>query len=186
MDSMPDVIATPPQGVRAMNGPPRTLSSARTFFSKIIFPTFWIGGFCLSTLKLFLSPAPAPLRWIFLFGTAVGTLFLWWICFPLKRVRMDDQALYISNFKTEIAVPLHNVAEVTENYWLNDHPVTIRFHSGTGFGTKIVFVPKQGWFTWWWSSHPVVAEIRGAVARASGAGPVIPGDPQERHQPGGL
>jgi hypothetical protein len=66
------------------------------------------------------APAPASGAWIISFFAAVGALFIWRTCIPLKRVRMDDQALYISNFKTEITVPLRDVAEVTENYWLRD------------------------------------------------------------------
>jgi len=82
---------------------------------------------------------------------------------------MDDRALYISNYAKEIAVPLANVAEVTENRWINIHPVTITFHSDTAFGSQIVFMPKTRWFGFW-SSHPVVDEIRTAANRALGRG----------------
>jgi hypothetical protein len=170
IDSVPGVMATPPQEMRAMNGPPKTLSSSLTFYSKVLFPIFCIGPLGVVALTLFSSPSPSPVAWIVLSVVAVGALLLvWGPCIPLKRVRMDDRTLYISNFKTEIAVPLRDVAEVTEDYWTRDHQVTIRLHSDTAFGTKIVFIPKQRWFGWWWSSHPVVGEIRGAVARATGA-----------------
>ena len=80
---------------------------------------------------------------------------------------MDDQALYISNYSKEIVVPLANVADVSENRWVNTHPVTIQFHSETEFGTHVKFMPKVRWFGGW-SSHPVVEEIRMAVNRATG------------------
>lgn len=150
-----------------MNGPPKTLSSSLTFYSKILFPIFCIGLFGVGASILSSSPSPSPGAWIVLSVVAVGALLLvWGTSIPLKRVRMDDRTLYISNFKTEIAVPLRDVAEVTEEYGTRDHPVTIRLHSNTAFGTRIVFIPKQRWFGWWWSAHPVVGEIRGAVARA--------------------
>jgi hypothetical protein len=88
----------------------------------------------------------------------------------LKRVRIDDKVLYVSNYVTEIAVPLVNVAEVRENRWVNIHAITIQFHSATEFGSRIVFMPKARWFGFW-SSHPVVAEIRAAVNRATGRAP---------------
>src|SRR6266511_4278206 len=160
-----------------MNPLPRTLSSAQTFVMKALFPPLWIGGFAAATLSLFLAPEfwhaadggpPDPeLRWVFLFATIAGTVFIWWACIRLKRVRMDERALYISNYSTEIVVPLANVAEVTENRWLNIHPVTITFHSDTAFGPRVVFMPKTRWFGFW-SSHPVVDEIRTAVSRATG------------------
>jgi hypothetical protein len=103
---------------------------------------------------------------------------------PLKRVRMDDEALHISNYKREITVPLGNVAEVVESRWAKGYWLFIKFHSETEFGSRIVFAPKIRIF--WRSPHPVVAEIRSGVARATGAGPVIPGVPHERHQPPGL
>jgi hypothetical protein len=162
-------MATPPPEMRAMDGPPKMLSSSLTFYSKVLFPIFCIGLFGVGA-TLASSASPSPGAWIAGSVVAVGALLLiWGPCIPLKRVRMDDRTLYISNFKTEIAVPLRDVAEVTEDYWTRDHPVTIRLHSDTEFGTKIVFIPKQRWFGKWWSSYPVVGEIRGAVARATGA-----------------
>ena len=160
-----------------MNSEPQTISSAQTFFLKFVFPVVWIGGFAAATLSLFLGPhswtgsdggpPEASLKWLFLFGTLVGTIFIWWACVRLKRVRMDEEALYISNYSAEIVVPLANVAEVTENRWVDSHPVTIHFHSDTSFGSQVTFMPKIRWFAFW-SSHPVVEEIRLAVNRATG------------------
>ena len=163
-----------------MDMTPRTLSSAQTFVMKVIFPPLWIGGFALGTASLFLSagfwhdPSGAPpdpeVKWVFLFATIAGTWFIWWSCIRLKNVRMDDKALYISNYSTEIAVPLANVGQVSENRWVNIHPITIEFHADTEFGSRVVFMPKVRWFGFW-SSHPVVQEIRAAVNRATGRAP---------------
>jgi hypothetical protein len=82
-------------------------------------------------------------------------------------VRMDETSLYISNYLREAQVPLRQVMTVTENRWLNIHPVTIKFRSATEFGDRVVFMPKVRWFGLW-TSHPVVAEIQEAVDRAIG------------------
>src|SRR5882762_10333658 len=113
----------------------RTLSSAQTVLMKLVFPPLWIGGFAIATTTLFLAPtalvdssgAPADpgMKWTFLLLTVFGTAFIWWSCIRLKRVRLDDRMLYVSNYSREIAVPLVSVAEVKENRWLNIHPVTI-------------------------------------------------------------
>jgi len=156
---------------------PRTLSSALTVAAKFLFPALWIGGFAIATATLFLFPSswhgesgdpPGPaLKWIFLGVTGVGAIFIMWSGGRLKRIRMDGTALYISDYSTEIVVPLRNVAEVTENYWVGGHPVTIRFRSDTEFGSQVTFIPKARW-SWFGVSHPAVNEIRLAAAQATG------------------
>ena len=135
-----------------MQTTPSLLSSQPTFLMKMVFPIIWIGLFAVGTLGLFFwsgsfqglreQPPPPELKWFFLVITCAGSVFIWWTCMRLKRVSMDERALYISNFFTEIVVPLHNVAAVTENRWINIHPVTIFFRSDTAFGPRIVFMPK--------------------------------------------
>ena len=160
---------------RAKSPGSQTLSSNQTFYLKCVLPIFWVGLFSTGTLGLFLSPeswkgangdpAPVWLKWLFLSFTLFGAALAWWFCVRIKRVRMDDRSLYISNYFREVVVPLADVAEVTENLWTNFHPVTVRFRLDTPFGSSITFVPKLRLFHFW-SSHPVVEEIRAAVRRA--------------------
>ncbi len=82
---------------------------------------------------------------------------------PLKRVRVGGGQLYVSNFRKEIVVPLTFIEIVTENRWINVHPVTIHFRGDTEFGRKISFMPKTR-VMFFWSSHPVVGELRRMVA----------------------
>ena len=85
----------------------------------------------------------------------------------LKRVSVDEERLYVSNYRKEIEVVLRDIVEIHENRWLNIHPVTIRFSRATDFGTSIVFMPKRRWFSVM-SSHPVVTELEQARQRALG------------------
>ncbi len=157
----------------------RTISSAQTFAMKVIFPTVWIGIFTAVTLVLFAAgdrfrdaagnPPPPATKWLLLLATAGGSAFIYWFCIRLKRVALDESMLYISNYQREISVPLRDVEEVTENRWINIHPVTVRFFRETEFGSAIVFMPKARWFAFF-SSHPIVKELRAAVERARGSG----------------
>ena len=144
----------------------RTLSSAQTFWMKYVMSTIWISMFGLGTLGLFLgafhSPDNAPpeewMKWTFLAAWIAGTIFIYWTCGRLKRVRIDDSAIYASNYVKEIRIPFDAVGDVTENRWINIHPVTIHLRSTTEFGESIIFMPKMRIFNW--RSHPVIAELR--------------------------
>jgi hypothetical protein len=156
----------------------RTISSAQTFFLKVVLPVLWIGVFVSSTVLLLVgipglrgstgNPAPTGTKWAMLIASVVGTVVIYWFCVRLKRVELDRRALYVSNYLKEVAIPLLDVGEITENRWVNTHPVTVHFRRDTGFGTSIVFMPKRRWFTFS-APHPIVAELRMAAHRARSA-----------------
>lgn len=152
---------------------PKTLSSAQTFLMKVVFPTLWITGFGLGTLSLWLgvmhgkngSPPPDAMKLHFLVIWIVGTAFILWTCAGLKRVRVDSKSLYVSNYLREITIPLSVIEDITENRWVNIHPVTIYFRNVTEFGQRITFMPTIRFFGLW-SSHPVVAELKLLAGRS--------------------
>jgi hypothetical protein len=137
---------------------------------KFVFPIVWIGGFALTTAGMFLeamrdqqsAPLPPEMKWGFLGATLMGTMIIWWWCIRLKRVSLSGDSLVISNYVREITVPLHELRDVTENRWVNIHPVTLHFRSDTDFGQSVMFMPKARWFAFF-SSHPIVGELRVAA-----------------------
>ncbi|MDR3411632.1 MAG: hypothetical protein P4L87_11940 [Formivibrio sp.] len=149
---------------------PERLSSLQTFIFKFIFPVVWIGGFSTGTVAMWVSflsgnkpnGAPSEIKYVFLALTIAGSAYIYWSCIRLKRVRMDRQFLYISNYAQEIKVPLSMAESVSEFRWDNAHPVTIHFVRPTEFGSSITFMPKVRLFGFW-SSHPVVEQIRSAA-----------------------
>ena len=152
----------------------RTISSGQTILVKFIFPVVWIGGFGLGTMALWLAPlharggAPPPeMKWLFLAVWIAGSAFVLWLSAGLKRVRLDEETIYISNYVSEISVPLGLIEEVTENRWINIRPVTIQFRHPTEFGDKISFMPKTRVF-WPWNPNPLVAELQALAAGRGG------------------
>jgi hypothetical protein len=142
---------------------------------KFVSPVIWLGGFGFGTAILFRpdaafgdSPPPPDMKWIFLAGLIAGTVLIYWWGVRLMRVAMTDSELRISNYRREIVVPLSDVDEVTENRWVNVHPVTVQFVRRTDFGHRIVFMPKRRPFPLF-ASHPIVAELRAAAAAAKRA-----------------
>ena len=152
------------------NAPPsitRTISSSQTFLVKLVFPLIWCSVFGAITIGmgtgyfpgLGLPMLPTAMVWIFVIVWIVGAASWWWWGGQWKRVRLDERALYVSNFRKEIRVPLTDIEEVTQSRWIKGQPVTIRFRTETEFGTRITFMPKVRLF-WFWRTHPIVAELR--------------------------
>ena len=145
----------------------RVLSSKQTFLMKWLFPVLWISLFGFGTLGLWSgamhgnigAPPADGVKWVFLAVWIAGTAFILWSGAGLKRVRVDEKSLYVSNYIREVSIPLGMISEITENRWINIHPVTIHFREITEFGQKITFMPYVRLFGLW-SSHPVVAELK--------------------------
>jgi hypothetical protein len=151
---------------------PRTISSRQTLAAKAI-AILWIVLFGAGTLGMWLgvfhgrdneSP-PTPLKWVFLAVWLAASSFIAWALPRMKKVRIDGSSLYVSNYLREIAVPLSEIDRVTENRWLNHHPVTIHLRHDTDFGRTITFMPQVLFFLFW-RSHPIVAELRALAAKA--------------------
>jgi hypothetical protein len=144
------------------------LSSAWTFFYKFVFPALWISGFGLGTVALWLdaltvetthSPSSA-MKFVFLSVWIVGSAFILWSCAGLKRVRADEQQLFVSNYLREICIPLSVVRDVKQNRWLNIRPITIYFGDVTEFGDRATFMPKRRIAVRLGRVDPVVDELK--------------------------
>src|SRR5262249_52575427 len=140
----------------------RTLSYAQTFMMKYVFPIIWIGGFGLGTLGFWLgdfldsdgNPPPSWMRWLFLIMWIAGAAFIIWFASRVKRVRVDDQSLYVSNYFSEALIPLTEVEDITENRDLSPPTITIHFRSPTAAGMRVVFIPRTRQFSQ--RSHSVI------------------------------
>jgi hypothetical protein len=82
----------------------------------------------------------------------------------IKRIRIDSRNLYVSKWLREIAVPLIEIASVTETKWIKGHPVTIHFKDQSICGESVMFLPKVR--LGFWIKHPIVEELK----RLSGMG----------------
>lgn len=154
----------------------RPLSSEFTILLKFIFPTIWIPGFGLVALSTFWggwrmnggkSLPPEMMKWYFLVMWLLGSSLIWFTVMRLKRVRVDDQTLYVSNYFKEIQVPLAHVIEVAEYTWINPQMVTVTLSQPTPFGRRIGFMPTERIFERWRSTpNPVIKELQTLAAEA--------------------
>jgi hypothetical protein len=153
-----------------------TLSSVSTFPAKFVLPTLWIstggiGGFGIlsswfDVVRDGRIPTPSKVQFLFLGAWLLGSAFILWINVGLKRVRIDGQQLFISNYVREICVPVGAIADVRQNCWLNSRPITITFKDATEFGDEITFIPK-----WRFLRTPFCDPIVGELRRLAGLTP---------------
>jgi hypothetical protein len=153
----------------------RTLSSSQTVIAKFVGPllgvamaglVLWsvlahtIGRFGPLSPDAVQVPAGSPALKFLVVAMAAAIVYgLYW-SYRLKRVAVDGDSIYISDYSQEVRLPLGAIVGVSENRWLKFHPVTIELDRDTPWGRTIKFMPKIRYFVPRFISHPVVAELR--------------------------
>jgi hypothetical protein len=168
----------------------RTLSSRTTILWNYVLPVLVIAGLSCVLLLCWLGKIKeTDGRPMSVEGLCWGTLFWAFVVWgtvgflgALKRVEVDDAALYVSNYFTEVRIPLSEVRVVRESGGYKDFTkVTIGLRSRSAFGKTIEFLPR---FRLTWSgTHPAVRELRALRKQASGGNGVdqpTPFDPTEK------
>lgn len=135
----------------------KEFSSPYTFVTKILLPCIWVPAAGFIVLKYIFSTAED--QWLLLFSWICGSIFLVWFSLRLKRVRIDGDLLFITDYQTEISTPVTNIANITESFWSNPHTITLHFRTPTAFGEKVMFI-SQGRYLAFWATHPTVVELR--------------------------
>lgn len=128
----------------------RLISSSLTLVLRIFIPVFWIvffGSLCLFSwltddqdLPL-RDPDAFRLQLSVVFG--IGCLIVFIFLYPLKRVEMDDEYFYITNFFKAVKLPVNQNIIFTKRKFLGRFWVTMRTESKSVFGNKIKFVCNQ-------------------------------------------
>lgn len=81
---------------------------------------------------------------------------------------IDDDFLYVSNFKKEIEIPLSQISLTKENIWALPRKITVRLSEPNAFGEKITFLGYHQSFLFF-KTHPALDEIRKRMANHSEA-----------------
>ena len=147
--------------------PLRRISSMLTALYKFVLPVLFVAGFFNVVIWRISNPVffvGLPLAAFLI--PLVSLSFILWNYGPAKKVLIDEtnKRLYVSNYRKEIAIPFSEIASVSEFMLSDPTRVTIRLHSPSEFGQKIVFLATYRFGGWLAGSHPIVAELRGLVA----------------------
>ena len=138
----------------------RQLSSKQTFLLKIILPIFLSTTLIGVSLTLFFNfPASEffPVMILFPAIALVGIISMYLTVMRYKKVSVDHEFLYVSNYLKEITIPFLNISAVTEIKWVRTRPITIHLKTDSEFGQKIVFMPRI------FEANPIVAELKALV-----------------------
>jgi len=141
------------------------LSSSTTNIQKIVFPVIWISAFTFANIMLwfgsdsFTKAPPTEMKWMFLFGLFVGTIFLIWHSRRLKHVELNGDMLIVKDYRREIEIPLRNINEVKETWFSNPKLIKLSIYPECEFGDKIVFIPKTKMHIPF-GQHPIVKLLK--------------------------
>lgn len=135
---------------------PRRISSSLTFFYK--FASFPLVAVWLIFFALFGAiDDPGGAIPFAVFGLMIAGFWIW-MSWKLKKVSIDDRNLYVSNYRTEVTVPITDIEDVREFLLSEPRRVTIYLKQPTEFGSKIVFLATYRAFAFL-SPHPIVDEL---------------------------
>jgi len=129
-----------------------------TFYVKFVSPilfVFWAIFFIKISLSVGSEPGaagPSAIFGVVILGMAI------WMSWGLKKVSVDDRNLYVSNYRTEITIPISEIEDVREFLLSEPRRVTIYLRNPTVFGSKIVFLATYRAFAFL-SPHPIVDEL---------------------------
>ncbi len=154
----------------------RTFSCPSTFFWKFVFTTALFGGatywllMCWSGKFTAGDGKPFPLVALVVF-TLLGVVVVSAVIAAtrkLKRVAVEDGYLCVSNYFTEVRIPLSDVASVREYGGFSAAKqytaLIIDLRKPCAFGDRIVFIPKPRLY--WSGPHPVIRELQNLCERA--------------------
>ena len=141
------------------------VSTNLTLVYKIFLPTFWIvffglfGGYVWLYNTESISGFTADHFKLFylLFFAIFFTLFYFSIM-SLKRVEMDAEGIYITNYFKHAKYPYPNIEKIVESPFPFVKVVTIFFKKPGQFGKKVFFIPSKRRFQQFLINHPEVSK----------------------------
>lgn len=141
------------------------ISTNLTLFFKIFVPTFWIVFFGAMTATAFLIPyeyvgnirrGSFQIFMVLFFLSGVFVLYI--TLMRLKRVEMDNEFVYVTNYFKTFRYPYHNVEKIELSRFLFFHTASIVLREGGSFGSRLLFIPSMFRFREFLKEHPHIRE----------------------------
>ena len=129
----------------------KRLSSRSTFFYKLISSLIFIVPGIFVFARALLTNTNTNNRMVLIlvtFWLAIHLGIDWYNNFPIKKVELGEEGLYISNYLWGTLVPLSDIRDAEQKggssswRWLPQR-VTLRLRNPSVFGTTIKFIPHS-------------------------------------------
>jgi hypothetical protein len=137
------------------------VSSNLTLALVIFLPFFWTAFFLGLTIALWAYPfdyygsLPGPaLRVGAVFFVLSGWLALYFTVLRLKRVEVDEQFMYVTNYLKHVRYPHHQVEGLKQLHWGLFRTIHIRLKTRGSFGKTLIFLPSGRAFESFVKQHP--------------------------------
>ncbi len=129
---------------------PTNISSTWTLFLKVFLPVFWGIFFGAMTLAFWLSKAAYvgdlsihAFRLLMTSFFLTGMVVFYLSVIRLKRVEIDDNFVYVTNYRKTARYPFHNIEKLEEvSYWVFK-VVHLSFKKSGIFGKKVIFLANS-------------------------------------------
>ena len=138
------------------------VSSSATLFLKFFIPIFWIVFFGLFNIALWVTDKQVGSlpRETFNIGFTIffliGITLLYYALMRLKRVEMDGDFAYVTNYLKTSRYPWHNIEKIVERDYLFFKSIDLYLKTPGQFGKKMTFVASQKRFNEFLKSNPVI------------------------------
>jgi hypothetical protein len=147
----------------------QNVSSSITVILKFALPTCWIVFFGAMTIAIwFVEIGPVAgmeegtFRIIMSLFFLLGVAILYWAVMGIKRVEMDEQFFYVTNYFKNIRYPYHQIEKVNEKDYFFFRTIHLILKQPGHFGKKITFIPGRINFDEFLAEHPdVVKQLDG-------------------------
>ena len=142
----------------------QNISTNLTLFLKIFLPTFWLVFFGLFTIgsftqEIYIGPfSPGTFRITCLLFFSIGLCFFYLTLMQLKRVDMDKEYMYVSNYFKTARYSYSAIEKIEERDFLLFHSVHVHFKKTGQFGKKIIFLNRNKKLTQFLTNYPEVAQ----------------------------
>lgn len=128
----------------------KRISSSITLLLRLFVPVFWLvffGAFSIAILFFSQENMPQFQTIGFRIGVIVfyliGVLFLYFTFLKLKRVEVDQDFVYVTNYFKNFRYPYHNIESISVTNLLLFQLTTLRLKEKGSFGKKIHFLQSK-------------------------------------------
>jgi len=141
------------------------VSTSMTLFLKVFLPVFWTAfflAFVFLVSKLdnaYLAGIPIGTfkmgLWIFLVGSLV---FFFFTVLRLKRVEMNEEFVFVTNYFKSARYPWHNIEDIQERDFTVFRTIHVTFKQPGVFGKKVTFLGSRRKFNSFIKENPHLFE----------------------------